>query len=344
MRISLDRLRPRISARARVLLLCLGAATIAGCGSDGSTTPWNGIPNFVRLQSDPGDHVGEGETYEYTKANAVITVAATSAQTADGRAELYLRVDGEQRWTATVTIPDAAALRAGTYPGAIWTGEGRQCGSDPVPVPGTGTGTVTVDSVTYAEAKLAAIDYRVDQQCPGDTGALHATVHWRADDPTLPPGPVTPIPADLWKPDPSLIPATTGSYVVLVSEPGDPMGEGVTRTYTSADQDIRADVELSGLWVSFSGTVGWHGRFKSMVGTPEATVGYYPGLKGFPNENPAKGTLTWNHGGFPCTVTGWYVVDRAAFDGPLLTALDLRFEQRCVGFTPALRGAVHWTR
>jgi len=37
-------------------------------------------------------------------------------------------------------------------------------------------------------------------------------------------------------------------------------------------------------------------------------------------------------------------VDRLVYTNGVVTSLDLRFEQRCEGGTPALHGAIHWDR
>lgn len=73
-------------------------------------------------------------------------------------------------------------------------------------------------------------------------------------------------------------------------------------------------------------------------------VGYYGGLGRFPFNNPVLGGLSWSGEGRGCnTLTGWFVIDKATYNGLTLTELDLRFEQHCEGGTSALRGQLHWT-
>jgi hypothetical protein len=70
--------------------------------------------------------------------------------------------------------------------------------------------------------------------------------------------------------------------------------------------------------------------------------GYYSDLKRYPFHNPAKGGLSWSGQGRGCnTLQGWFAIDRVIYTNGILTALDLRFEQRCDGGAP-LHGAVHW--
>jgi hypothetical protein len=312
---------PRLFPGPRALLLCLSAATAAACGGGGSGEPTiikpsERIPNFVRIRSDPGDPVGRGQTYEYSQANAIITAADVGY--------LTFTVNGDQVWYA-VAANAKGPMRAGTYTDADWSGPSRGCG-------GTYSGTLTIDSVSYQNGSLAAIDFRLDQVCVNATGGLHATVHWRADDPTLPTGPVAPIPAELWKPDPALIPAS-GNYTLLVSGPGEYIGQGITRTIPASLPSV-----VNGALRITAGA--FQGDFRSMLGIPPATVGYYPGLMG----NPARGSIYFTGEGRGCsTMTGWFVVDRAVYVSGALTALDLRFEQHCDGMTPALHGAVHYS-
>jgi len=55
-------------------------------------------PNFVRLQSDTGDFIGHGGTYEYTQANAIITVRRAEAtwRSVSGGTKVVGRLPGAQ--------------------------------------------------------------------------------------------------------------------------------------------------------------------------------------------------------------------------------------------------------
>jgi hypothetical protein len=73
--------------------------------------------------------------------------------------------------------------------------------------------------------------------------------------------------------------------------------------------------------------------------------GYYADLQRYPFHNPAKGGLDWSGMGRGCnTLTGWFVGDSVTYTSNVLTAIDLRFEQHCEGFAPALHGNIHWTQ
>jgi hypothetical protein len=317
---------------------------IAACGSDkgGPTAPPDvpakPTPNSIRLQSDAGDYIGGGSTYNYTQATAIISVSTTIGH-------LSVRVSGDQSWWADMVTPAGMPLQVGTYSnltrypfnqaatgGLSWYGEGRGCN--------TLTGSFTIDSITYVDAKLTTIDLRFEQHCEGGIAALRGTIHWRADDTTGPPGPVDPIPAGLWRPDPAFTPSS-GNYVFLVSDPGDYIGQGVFDAYAPPKTTIV--LTASGSHISVS-VAGWSGDFVAMLGTIPMKVGYYGDLRRYPFHNPLKGGLDWSGNGRGCnTLTGWFAVDRVVYTGTALTALDMRFEQHCEGATPALRGAIHWS-
>ena len=117
---------------------------VAGCAGDKSVTgPLDpGFPSFVKLQSDAGDNIGEGKSYEYTTANAIINIQS-------GGVDLEITIQGDESWTGAFHIPSSTGqLAVGTYdkltryvgsstqPSMDWYGEGRGCGAL--------TGTLTI--------------------------------------------------------------------------------------------------------------------------------------------------------------------------------------------------------
>lgn len=332
------------SPAARVALRGLFAAVLAGCGGgDGGVGPGTpaapkAVPNFIRLQSDAGDYIGGGRTYEYTQATAVIAVSVSSNV-------IRVSVTGDQSWNGMFAVPAATALGVGTYtgatrypfnsaatPGITWFGDGRGCN--------TATGSFSIDSFTYTSGVLTAVDLRFEQHCEGGTPALRGTIHWRADDPTPPAGPVNPIPANLWKPDPASVPAT-GTYILLASDPGDYIGQGQFRVYTAQAAPITVRSTGSLITVSVD---GYTGEFVAMLGTNPLTTGYYGNLMRYPFHNPVRGGLDWSGNGRGCNrLTGWFAIDRIAYSGTTMTDLEMRFEQHCEEGGPALHGAIRWS-
>jgi hypothetical protein len=111
------------------------------------------------------------------------------------------------------------ATRSGLFDpakaGLNWSGEGRGCSAM--------TGWFVIDSVTYTNNDLSAIDLHFEQHCEDRTPALRGRIHWSASDSTTPPGPIHPAPAGLWQPAPGATPAS-GNYIYFESDPGDWVG------------------------------------------------------------------------------------------------------------------------
>jgi hypothetical protein len=325
----------------QVLVMASDGQSAAGAVSVIAHQPVVAGQSFIELQSDPGDFVGAGGSYFYTKATASISIAATAGH-------MTVAVAGDEHWNADFQMPSAFTRFApGTYSGMQrypfndpalggldWFGEGRECN--------TLLGSMTVNSVTYSNDTLIAIDLLFEQHCEGGASALHGHIQWDANDPTQPPGPLQPPPADLWQPAPGSTPAS-GNYVYLQSEPGEFVVEGRTLTFTPADSTL--SVSGSGNLFSMIIPTGqyWFGDFKGMSSISQLQPGFYGSLERYPFHNPVRGGLDWSGNGRGCnTLAGWFVVDGVTYAGSTLSAIDLRFEQHCEGAIPALHGQIHW--
>jgi hypothetical protein len=303
------------------------------------STPSSG--NYVYLQSDRGDYSGGGRTYTYTKADAYISVGST-----DGHLSVY--IDGDEEWSGRFqTMSTLNLLQPGYYGnlerypgnpaegGLEWSG-GWGCN--------TLTGWFVIDSITYIDGVLSAIDLRFEQHCEGMSPALHGQIHWTSDDPTTPPGPVNPPPDGLWLPEPGSTPSV-GNYVFVQSDAGDYVGAGRTYSYTQANARMTISATGGHLSVVIGGDQNWHGDFHTMSTLNLFQPGYYGDLERFPFGNPTKGTLVWSGEGRGCNqLIGWFVIDNVIYVNGILTAIDVRFEQHCEGATPALHGQIHWTK
>ena len=296
--------------------------------------------DYVYLKSDAGDFIGQGGTYLYTRASAVLTVSATGGL-------LTVGVKGDEWWNGDFqTMTSVTDLEQGYYPGLErypfndptkggldWSGDGR--GSN------TLTGWFAIDSVTYDNGDLTAITLRFELHSEGETPALHGAIHWEADDTTQPPGPVVPVPASLWQPAAGVVP-TSGNYVYLESAPGEYVGAGRAYLYTPATAELNVTSGGGDLEVRVNGDEMWEGTFDTMDTVTDIEPGYYPGLELVPG-NPAKGCLDWSGDGRGAdSGTGWFAVDSVTYTGDTLTALDLRFTLAAGAGKPALHGVVHW--
>ncbi len=147
----------------------------------------------------------------------------------------------------------------------------------------------------------------------------------------------------LWQPAAGAMPAS-GNAVYLESDPGDYIGSGQRRLFTSADSLFAVTASGARLSLRLTGDQGWNGEFAGMNTLARLERGYYGDLARYPFHNPVKGGLSWSGEGRGCnTLAGWFVVDSVSYQGEQLTAIDLRFEQHCEGGAPALRGRIRWS-
>jgi hypothetical protein len=309
------------------------------------TAPANAVPttgNYVYLQSDAGDYIGAGRTWVYTNADTLMNMANSGLG-------ILVRLNGNENWNGTFLLPSAAgklqpgyfkgltrtALADGAVGGVEWSGEGRGCSSL--------TGWVVVDNVTVTGGVMTALDLRFEQHCEGGTAALHGQIHWtQANADSAQAGPSS-IPSGLWKADAVNLP-TSGNYVYLESRGDDYIGGGRSYLYTSSNANFTMTSSGAHVNLRVAGDQNWGGDFQGMMSQNQLSVGYYPGLRRYPFNNPILGGLSWSGEGRGCnTLSGWFVVDKIAYSGTTLTSIDLRFEQFCDFNTVPLHGQLHWS-
>ena len=306
--------------------------------------PASAVPpsgNYMHLESTQGDYIGAGRTYSYTQSNAAIKLTPSGNT-------LTVAIGGDESWSGDFQGLYSMSRLAvgyygvlGRYPfsnpvlgGLSWSGDGRGCNSL--------SGWFVVDKISYSGNTLTALDLRFEQHCEGGAGALRGQLHWTADDTSAPMGPQNPPPANLWAPDASFV-APPGNYVYLVSTPGDYIGGGVTELLSAANTSMNVTTNLTA--ALRVGIGSWSGDFVGMSSMSQLQPGYYGDLQRYPFHNPNKGGLSWGGKGRGCnTLKGWFIVDKVSYSQAALTAIDLRFEQRCEGGTAALRGVIHWIK
>ena len=313
------------------LLLLLAVACTACIDFTGSAA----APNSILLHSDLGDPLGAGKSFDYTQSNAVIYVGTSGSPPT-----LTITVTGDESWTGFFTMPSGTTRLA---PGTYDTGLGWHGGFG-APACGTVAGSFTIDRVTYNGTVVSAVDLSFEQYCDGAAAPLHGTIHWRADDPTRPPGPANPPPYNLWRPPSGALPGS-GNFLYLESDSGDVVGQG--RTYLLTQANATIDVVGAGAEISLTAADSqrWSGVFWKMNSIPQFTRGYYGELHSPERYNPTKGALRLSGPAANCgALTGWFLVEWIAFRNNSLVALDLRFEQHCDGGGPALHGVIHWTQ
>jgi hypothetical protein len=304
-------------------------------------TPSSGI--YVYLESEPGDYIGEGQTYLYAEGDGRFTVESADAH-------LHVEFAGNENWTGDFEGMDFLdRLEVGYYGdlkrwpfhnpvkgGLNWIEFFRGCAAQ--------SGWFVVDSVAYEDAVLTAIDLRFEQHCNDDPAALYGEIHWDIYDTTIPPGPTNPPPSGLWEPAPGTTPEN-GNFIYLESQAGDYIGQGETYLYTGADAQI--DVSDVAGWLDFAvfGSEVWHGEFSGPDRLDQLEVGFYGNLRRYWDHDPLWGGMYWNINGRGCSeIGGWFVVDSVTYDGLGLADVELRFEQHCGDAVPALFGEIRWSR
>ncbi|HEY9064359.1 MAG TPA: hypothetical protein VIO33_05200 [Burkholderiaceae bacterium] len=323
-------------------MTALAAGDPASANDTGTASTVAVAPNVITLQSDTGDYIGGGRTYEFTRTNTTMNVSSSGGH-------LSIALDGDQWWNGNFVLPGTySKVQVGTYTGLTrypfsstatggldWSGDGRGCN--------TLNASLSVTHVVYEGTELKEVDLNFEQHCEGVAAALHGQVHWTAYDNTMPPGPVSPPPAGLWTPPAGITP-TSGNYVYLQSDLGDYIGGGGTYLYTPSNATLTPSGSGGRFSIAVNGAQYWYGDFQAMIGLALLQPGYYGDLQRYPFENPAKGGISWWGNGNGCnTLKGWFIVDAVSYSGVTLTSIDLRFEQHCEGFGPALHGAIHWS-
>jgi hypothetical protein len=305
-------------------------------------TPASG--NYVYLESQEGDPVGGGRTLLYTQADAVLSVSR------EGNG-VKVEVAGDEHWVGEFAGPSGLAkLKVGYYGwvkrypfhnpsvgGMDWDGEGFGCNSV--------WGWFVIDEISYSNNDtISSLQMRFQQHCEGSStnlrAPLHGHVRWNANDPTAPPGPVSPPPSDLWRPAAGATPSS-GTYVYLENDRGVDASRWIERhTYKKTDSNLSISLSGARLAVDVRGDETWTGRFQGMSSINTLQVGYYGSLEP-PPFNPAKGGMSVG-----CTeLTGWFVIDELRMANGAIQFLKMRFQQFCVANTdtpPSLRGQIQW--
>ena len=140
--------------------------------------------NWVYLESDDGDWIGQGGTYRYQSPTASIDAATERRAMGDGSITVNVS-QGTDVWSAHFRAPDGfVVVPPGYYPdvnlywfldrrrgGLRFHGFGRTC----VKI----TGWFAIDSARYEGDTLTALDARFEQHCERIPAALRGAIHWR---------------------------------------------------------------------------------------------------------------------------------------------------------------------
>lgn len=304
--------------------------------------------NYLYIESDAGDYVGQGRSRVFRAGDAAIDVRLI-----DGGSKTFynvVAVRGLESWAGSLIGAGRLELAPGYYPGVQRV---------PYDVPGIGAmewatverrcsvlnGWYTVDRVQYYERHIVHLELRFEQRCAGSQAALRGKLRWSLLEALPPEGPQLVGPVGLWQPPVGTVPAS-GDYVYLESDAADPVGAGSTRLYTEPATSLTGVPYGSAFHTRVQGDALWTGDVRAMEGIESLQPGYYAQVVPMTQRQGTVGSLAWTRNGVSCAggIQGWInveSVDRTP-EGAI-AGLVYRFEQRCTGAAGALRGQVRWT-
>src|SRR4029077_14310047 len=137
---------------------------------------------------------------------------------------------------------------------------------------------------------------------------------------------------------------TPKTFLTLNSQPGDYVGQGITRTFTPADGNFSISDSSAAVSISFNNsTQFWYLHFGSPT-TVKFGSREYDGAQRTAFRSPTRPGIDVSGDGRGCnTDTGRFLVSDFALntDGTI-ARLGIDFEQHCEAATPALYGSVRY--
>ena len=154
----------------------------------------------------------------------------------------------------------------------------------------------------------------------------------------------TPTPTNTSTPTNTPTPGENETFLAFVSEPGDWVGGGDSKRYTSGDSSITPSLSENKnlLSVGISNTSdGWN-LYLTAPNSQELVTGIYENATRWPFQDPSVPGLSFSGNGRGCnTLTGRFEVLEANYtEGGEIERFHATFEQHCEGFEPALFGEI----
>ena len=310
--------------RTIVAAACVALGTWLPGRADAQTT-------ILFLDSQPGDYIGGGVQHTVTPA----TGSFTASRNFDNGVSISVNTTGGV-WSLAFAAPGDATLTPGTYdnatrwpfqsptnPGLSISGMGRGCN--------TLTGNFIVREAVYgATGEVQAFAADFEQHCEGGAAALLGSIRVNSSVPFTPPPP----------------PPTDGTTaIVMNSETGDYIGQGLQRMYTPADGTFVAARNFdNGVTIAFNGgSITWNLAFAA-PGDALLVPGSYENATRWPFQSPTGPGLSVSGSGRGCnTLTGRFDVLEVVYGaGGQVLRFAADFEQHCEGMEPALFGGVRY--
>jgi hypothetical protein len=283
------------------------------------------------LDSQPGDYIGGGVQHTVMPA----TGSFTASRNFDNGVSISVNTSGGV-WSLAFAAPGDATLTPGTYdhatrwpfqsptsPGLSVSGMGRGCN--------TLTGNFVVREALYgATGQVLAFAADFEQHCEGGGAALLGSIRVNSPVPFTPPAPA---------------PTDGTTAIVMNSETGDYIGQGLQQMFTPAEGTFVAARNFdNGITISFNGgSVTWY-LAVAAPGDALLVPGSYENATRWPFQSPTGAGLDVSGSGRGCNqVTGRFDVLEAVYGpGGQVLRFAADFEQHCEGMEPALFGAVRY--
>jgi hypothetical protein len=288
-------------------------------GSAGPTAPVGVATSQTSYSfvSSPGDRVGRGASSSYTPANSTITIVGNASvlmvrvrTSADTWSIRLAAPSGEQLHPGTYHDAERVPFRTGRAPGIDVSNEGRRCKQV--------YGQFAIDQIAVdSSGNIATLDASFTQECnSAEAPPLTGTVKWKA--------------APL--------------RYSFTSDPGDYIGQGVSKSYYGATTRFRLRGRTSEEGVEYA-VSGLRDDWTVRIQPPHAgnlAVGMYNNAQRSPT--PTSPGLSVYGDGRGCNNSGGdFVISEIETDSAgYVIALRATFNQHCENGIPALHGQVSY--
>ena len=314
----------QISRARTIVTAALALSAVLSGRAEAQTT-------VLFLDSQAGDYIGGGVQQTVTPAIGSFTVSRNF----DNGVSISVNTNGGL-WSLAFAAPADATLTPGTYddatrwpfqsptsPGLSVSGMGRGCN--------TLTGSFVIREAMYdAAGQVQAFAADFEQHCEGGAAALLGSIRINSSVPFTPPPPP---------------PADGTTAIVMNSETGDYIGQGLQQMLTPADGTFGAARNFdNGVTIGFNGgSVNWTLAFAA-PGDALLVPGSYENATRWPFQSPTGAGLSVSGSGRGCNmVTGRFDILEAVYGvGGQVLRFAADFEQHCEGLAPALFGAVRY--
>ena len=297
----------------------------------------------LQMTSDPGNFVGNGQTYDYLLTDGTFNANTTYS----GNLVTIGFHNLSHSWTLNFAAPSGERLEVGTYSGATRypfnsadtagldvSGDGR--GSN------TLTGTFAIKEITFAPTgELIGFWATFDQYAEQSPAGLHGEIQYNA---TLNPTIVAESANQQIANQPVAADPDVVTQLVMISDRGDYVGDGQSYRYSISNGRFTAYGNSTLVSITFqSDTDFWNLYFTSPAGEPLA-VGTYNAAAGFPfDPSVTPGFSIFGNGRSGGTTASSFTIREIAF-APTgeLRRFWATFEQHAELATPALHGVIQY--